>query len=572
MADISRRRALGLTGGAFGLAACNTTGAGATPEPESGTATFAYDGDVSFDHGVASGDPLPDRVILWTRVTPLSGAGPIPVTVRIFDPEQGDGPVDTIQTTTTEGRDYTVKVDAEGLAPGKAYTYEFEVQTLGGGVTSPRGRTKTTAAAGDTAPVTFAFVSCSNWPFGFFNVYRDIAARDDLDAVIHLGDYFYEYGIDGYGGEAGQSLGRVHTPVTETVTLGDYRTRHAQYKTDPDLQAAHAAAPWLCTWDDHESTNNSYRTGAQNHNPEENEGDWSDRKQVAVQAYLEWMPVRDPNRGQFRESIYRAFDFGDVATVFCLESRLTGRSDEISWFTEFAGKTPEEIPATAMTTMQRVADPARTMLGAEQETWLANGFATSTGAGKAWQVLANQTVMANVVPPNFQQTLSEDAIAAVDNPFVERIVAFSQMGLPWNLDAWDGFPAARERLFSGAADAGARLVTFTGDTHTAWANNLHDANGDLRGVEFGCTSVTSPGLGTTLPVPDLGQQFVDANEDVVFHDPFGSGYTLVELTTDTVKADFVKVSTIVEETYTAETVARFESERAENGLTALKPV
>ena len=284
------------------------------------------------------------------------------------------------------------------------------------------------------------------------------------------------------------------------------------------------------------------------------------------------MPVRDPNRGQFRESIYRAFDFGDVATVFCLESRLTGRSDEISWFTEFAGKTPEEIPATAMTTMQRVADPARTMLGAEQETWLANGFATSTGAGKAWQVLANQTVMANVVPPNFQQTLSEDAIAAVDNPFVERIVAFSQMGLPWNLDAWDGFPAARERLFSGAADAGARLVTFTGDTHTAWANNLHDANGDLRGVEFGCTSVTSPGLGTTLPVPDLGQQFVDANEDVVFHDPFGSGYTLVELTTDTVKADFVKVSTIVEETYTAETVARFESERAENGLTALKPV
>ena len=174
-------------------------------------------------------------------------------------------------------------------------------------------------------------ISCSNWPFGYFNVYKAIAQRDDVDAVIHLGDYIYEYGVDGYGGQVGEQIGRRHDPVTEIVTLEDYRTRHAQYKSDPDLQAAHAIAPWYCTWDDHESTNNSYRSGAENHNPENNEGDWTARKQVAVQAYMEWMPVRELQPGRAAESIYRSADWGDLASIFMLESRLTGRSDEISW-------------------------------------------------------------------------------------------------------------------------------------------------------------------------------------------------------------------------------------------------
>ncbi|MEM7766499.1 MAG: alkaline phosphatase D family protein [Pseudomonadota bacterium] len=565
MVKITRRTALGITGGALGVGAC------ATPSPlEPGSAAPTHPGTVAFSHGVASGDPLTDRVILWTRITPTDEwSGPIPVSYAIFLDDEAGTLHASGTAQATPGADYTVKIDAAGLSPATAYRYQFTVATPAGDVTSPRGRTRTTAAAGDTTPVRFAVVSCSNWPFGFFNVYRDIGQRADLDAVIHLGDYFYEYGIDGYGAEAGQALGRLHTPPTETVTLADYRTRHAQYKTDPDLQAAHAAAPWLCTWDDHESTNNSYRTGAQNHNPEENEGAWSDRKQVAVQAYLEWMPVRDPSRGAFRESIYRSFDFGDVASVHCLETRLTGRSDEISWFTEFAGKTPEEIPATAMATLERAADPSRTMLGGEQEQWLADGLAASTAASKSWQVLANQTVMARVIPPNFQQALTAEQIAAVDSPFVEPLVAFSQMGLPWNLDAWDGFPAARERLYASAAAAGARLVTLTGDTHTAWANNLHDRSGALRGVEFGCTSVTSPGLGDTLPVEDLGQQFERVNEDVAYHDPFGSGYTLVTLGADTVDAAFIKVSTITEPDFETSESARFTTTRTQSGLTPL---
>ena len=261
----------------------------------------------------------------------------------------------------------------------------------------------------------------------------------------------------------------------EIITLGDYRMRHAQYKRDPMLQAAHAAAPWLCTWDDHESTNNSYRTGAENHQPE-TEGNWSDRKQAAVQAYMEWMPVRDPREGRDFTSIYRQFDFGDVATVFCLESRLTGRSDEISWGAELAGVQPDAVPAKAAAVMQAVSDESRTMLGKVQEAWLDAGLKRSTEAGKAWQVLANQVIMAEVKPPNLMTALTPEQQAA-QTGYVAGMIPFSQLGLPFNLDAWDGFPAARERLYASAAAAGARLITVTGDTHTAWANTLHDRSG-----------------------------------------------------------------------------------------------
>ena len=569
MTDITRRRALGLTGGLVGLTACAQTPA--TTGADVGTdALAAYDGQVSFDHGVASGDPLTDRVILWTRVTPAVADGrPVPVTYEVARDRDFSDIVTIGAAEALPGRDFTVKVDAAGLEPGTDYHFRFRVNGADGMVESPVGRTRTASAASSTQPVTFAVISCSNWQFGLFNVYADIARRGSLDAVIHLGDYFYEYGIDGYGSETAKAMDRLHDPVTETVTLADYRIRHAQYKTDPNLQAAHAAAPWLCTWDDHESTNNSYRTGAQNHNPEENEGDWSDRKMAAVQAYLEWMPVRDPEPGRVASAIYRRFDFGDVATVFCLESRLTGRSEEISWFTALAGATPEEVPARAMQTMQKVADPSRTMLGQTQEAWLAERLKDSTASGKTWQVLANQVIMANVRPPNFMQTLSEEQRAAIDNPFATQMIAFSQLGMPWNLDAWDGFPAARDRLYAAAEAAGARLVTLTGDTHTAWANDLFDRNGNLRGVEFACTSVTSPGLGDVVPIEDLGRQFEAANDSVVHHDPFGRGYTLVRLTTETAEADYVKVSTVTSPNFQAATSARLGSQLTPDGQTPL---
>ena len=566
MVDVSRRRALGLTGGALGLGACAANG---VTETEVAAPAADYAGEVTFEHGVASGDPLPDSVILWTRVTPASDTeGPIPVQWQVRD---GDEPVASGLAITSQARDFTVKVEADGLSPGTAYTYHFWVTTPSGEIASPEGHTRTAKPSGSSDEVRFAFISCSNYPFGRFHAYREIAKQDDLDAIIHLGDYFYEYGIDGYGAEVGEALGRTHDPITETVTLDDYRTRHAQYKTDPDLQAAHAAAPWLCTWDDHESTNNSYRTGAENHNPENNEGDWTTRKQAAVQAYLEWMPVRDPQPGRAQEAIYRRFDFGGVASVFCLESRLTGRSDEISWFTELADKAPAEVPMAAMMTMAKVQADNRTMLGQRQEAWLSDGIAESAAKDTSWQVLANQVVMARVRPPNFTQTLTGAQISDLDHTYIQLLIPFSQLGLPLNLDAWDGFPAARDRLYQAARAADARLVTLTGDTHTAWANTLVDMDGKQRGVEFGCTSVTSPGLGTFFEgIDDLGEQFVDANPEVDWYDPHGNGYTLVTLTKEAVRADFVKVSDVTQPDYTAKTVASFESKRDGAGMTPLE--
>lgn len=574
--DFSRRRALGLLGlgGGAGLAACTTTDLAISPaRPES----------VSFDHGVASGDATSDAVVLWTRVTPETQTSSA-IMVRVYysvsrDAIQSlDGSIDPVSAviesaplSTSASRDYTVKVDLKNLQADTVYYYRFAVDGPDGVQLSPIGKTRTMPAAGGEK-MSLAVVSCSNWPFGYFNVYKAISERDDVDAVIHLGDYIYEYGVDGYGGQVGETLGRRHDPVTEIVTLEDYRTRHRQYKSDPALQAAHAIAPWYCTWDDHESTNDSYRTGAQNHNPEENEGDWTTRKQMAVQAYFEWMPVREPVPGMAREAFYRKMDFGDLATIFLLESRLLGRSDEISWFDELTPDMSfEEIMTKVGEVRAKVDDPSRTMLGQVQEDWLDEGLKASANKGTVWQLLANQVIMASVKLPLMQQVLTDEEKAKLPGGFGEVMMAFSPLQQPWNLDAWDGFPAARKRLYESAQAANARVITVTGDTHTAWANNLHD-DGDLIGVEFGCTSVTSPGLGKSVPIDRLGELFSDANEDVVWHDPFGNGFTMLTLTREKAVGDFYKVTSIVEKDYAVEWVAGYETLAENDGLTELKPV
>jgi phosphodiesterase/alkaline phosphatase D-like protein len=223
--------------------------------------------------------------------------------------------------------------------------------------------------------------------------------------------------------------------------------------------------------------------------------------------------------------------------------------------------------------MVKVQNSERTMLGAVQENWLDEQLKDSTAKDKSWQVLANQIVMARVRPPNFTQTLSDAQKSAQDIGYIQQLIPFSQLGLPFNLDAWDGFPAARDRLYASAKAAGARLVTLTGDTHTAWANTLVDADGERRGVEFGCTSVTSPGLGLYIKeVPDLGQQFVDANPEVDFYDPFDNGWTVVTLTKDEVRADYRKVSDVTQETFEARAVTSFAAQRDGGSLTKLRQV
>jgi len=562
MTLVTRRGLLsGAALGTIGLAACQTA-----PKAAKG-----FEGELAFLHGVASGDPLPGSVILWTRVTPLAGAGPVTVTWAVFETGSETAAANG-EVVTSEARDYTVKADVTGLKPATAYTYRFSAKTADGDVISPDGRTRTPSAEGG-APVKLGVVSCSNWQFGRFSAYVSLAATPDLDAIVHLGDYIYEYGTDGYGGEIAERLGRPHDPPTEIISLSDYRRRHAQYKTDPGLQAAHAAAPWICTWDDHESTNDSYRTGAENHNPDKGEGEWSERKMHAVQAYFEWMPVREPKPGEITSAIWRTFRFGNVATVHALESRLTGRSQPLDWAVALEGATsPAEIGARAVATLQSAADPARTMLGAEQESWLAGELAASVQSGAAWQVLANQVIMARVKLPDFTKTLTPEQIAAQDRPEVLSFIPFTALGVPFNLDAWDGYPTARERLYAGAAAAGARLVTLTGDTHTAWANELHDAAGARRGVEFACTSISSPGMGAYVKaVPDLGEQISSVNDEVIWHDPFGNGYTLVTLTQTEAKASYHKVASIYAPVSPTETVATFAARIEDGAVSALAP-
>jgi alkaline phosphatase D len=549
MTRLTRRGLFGASAAAGLAAAC------ATPVAP------AYKGKAAFLHGVASGDPDQTSVVIWTRVSPdVQGAVPVN---WVVSPE---GDPDTVTQRgvfmTGPERDFTVKLLVQGLEPGKAYNYWFYA---GDGVTG-LGTTRTLPASG-TDDFRMAVVSCSNLPFGFFNAYREIAQRNDAHAVIHLGDYIYEYGRNGYGGAVGRELGREHEPAHEIVSLVDYRMRHAQYRTDPDLQFAHRVMPWFCTWDDHESTNNSYRTGAENHQTE-TEGDWTERKAAAVQAYLEWMPVRDPEPGRAREAIYRKFDIGDLATLFLLESRLVGRGEDLT-IDEVGLAAPAQKQAVADALMVKVNDPQRTMLGFEQEAWLAEGLKASAASGRPWQVLGNQVTMAKVKNPDLERGLGPEKYARL-SPGSRRWYESAKFGLPWNLDAWGGFPLARERLYAAAREAGARLVTLTGDTHTAWANELHNDQGHRMGVEFGCTSVTSPGAGDNLPFQELNWLMAEANDEVVYYNAFDKGYTLLTLKADAVEADFIKVSTVRSSEYFASSDARFAARVTEDGVSGLR--
>lgn len=544
--------------GVIGVAAAAGAAACATP---TAPATTAYAGKVAFNHGVASGDPLQTKVVIWTRVTPEAVDKPVPVRWSV---SRDPGFKDVARTgvfNTDAARDFTVKVDVDGLEPGKTYYYWFWV----GKTASSNGKTKTLPATG-TANFRMAVVSCSNFPFGFFNAYREIAKRNDVDAVFHAGDYIYEYGVNGYGGAVGKELGRNHEPATECITLADYRMRHAQYKSDLDLRAAHAVAPWFCTWDDHETANNSHQTGAENHQPE-TEGSWEDRKAAAIRAYMEWMPVRDPEPGRAKEALYRKFDIGDLATLFLLETRLIARGDDLT-FAPIGLAADKQKQAAANELLAKVRDPQRTLMGAAQEAWLADGLKASTASGRKWQVLGNQVTMAKIKAPDLQKGLPDVWKTLSDSSRLYYSTA--KYGLEWNLDSWGGYPAARERLYAAAKAANARLVTLTGDTHTGWANELHDEKGQRWGVEFGCTSVTSNGAGDSMPYKELNWLMTEANPAVVYYNAFDKGFTVLTLTADQVEAEFIKVSTVRSTDYTASVDARFVTHAEEIGMAELR--
>ncbi|MFE9083600.1 alkaline phosphatase D family protein [Brevundimonas sp. NPDC003935] len=542
---MNRRGLLGLFGAGAAI--------GATP-------AMAEADSVAFAHGVASGDPGTDRVILWTRVTPGEGFnGPISVTWRVLD---GEAVAASGRFETGPERDYTVKIDAAGLRPGRDYRYDFAV----GETRSPIGRTRTLAAEGVT-PVNLAVVSCQLYPGGLFNAYEAIAALPWLDAVVHLGDYIYEYGseADAYGMVTGAALNRIPEPRHEIVTLADYRSRHAQYKTDADLQAAHARVPFICVWDDHETANDAWLHGAENHQPE-TEGDFAVRKAAALKAYYEWMPIREAAPGALKEAIYRSFHFGDVASLMMVETRLTGRTEALDYSKDLTAKEgPDGEAVLDLDAFRaRLNDPERDLMGPEQRAWLTRELAASKAAGRPWQVLGNQVVTARVAGPDVSRTMTPDQIeglmARVPEAFreqFEQALFLFKMGLPFNLDAWDGYPAGRERLYAAFAEAGVQPIVLAGDSHAFWVNELKDASGARRAIEFGTSAVSSPSIGDAIGGFPLGAALMQANDEVVFCDQSAKGFIVMTLTADRAEAALMRVSTILAKPFDVVQLKRF---------------
>ncbi|MEM9810200.1 MAG: alkaline phosphatase D family protein [Pseudomonadota bacterium] len=542
--QVSRRHAL-LGGLAGSLGACAS-------QPKLGSFQGArQSADAAFSCGVASGDPAQDSVVLWTRVSEVEGS--LAVTAEVSSAASFERVVFSSRMTTGAERDYTVKVVATGLEPGQTYFYRFRA----GHKVSPIGRTKTLPET--TERVRFAVVSCSNYPFGHFNAYDLIARDDELDAVLHLGDYIYEYGTDGYGGAKGKALGRDHTPAHECLMLGDYRQRHRQYKADAASRAMHSAHPMIAIWDDHETSNDAWQRGAENHQPA-TEGGFNARKRAALQAYYEYMPVRDPQAGRPREQLYREFQWGKFLTLTAIETRLTARTEQIDHLAAVA-----ELNSDADVRRFRTAvlnDPSRELLGDAQQAFVAGSLARSVQAGAPWRVLSNQILMARVMAPNIGAYVSDEAIAEIEKlfPDARAFLQWSTLGLPYNPDAWDGYPAARERFYEAAKVAGARdLLVLTGDTHMFWANDLRREDGTEMGVELGTAGVTSPGANAVFGENAFDYSLLvrKENKDVRYVDGVNNGYIRLDLYGDAGQADFISMSTIDSPDYTAVRTASF---------------
>ena len=460
-----------------------------------------------FRHGVASGDPLPDGVVLWTRIAQAQAA-PVPVRWQLGRAPDLDAVVAEGEAEATADRDFTVKVDVRGLDPSTTYAYRFEVD----GDRSPVGRTRT-APAGPTGSLRLGVVSCACFPHGFFNAYGHLADQD-VDLVVHLGDYVYE--------ESKRTVAadRAHQPPDEARTLAAYRARHAQYRADPDLQRLHQRHPMVAVWDDHEVAGDAWRDGAAEHDPDGG-GEWAQRRAAAVQAYLEWLPVRLPDPDQ-PERVHRAFRLGDLAELIVLETRLVGRDRPAC-----SGKRP------VATVLRR----DRSLLGDQQRAWLHEELRSPV----RWRLLANQVMMAPL------------RLVSVPRPLRRLVPGLVAGGAGVNPGQWDGYPEERRRLFEHLRRAG-NVVVMTGDLHSSWAAELTLDPGmpgeDPVGVEIVTPSVSSRTFGEELapPVPGgralLRRVIASQNPHVRFFDLERHGYVVVDVDADRVQADWWHVDTV----------------------------
>lgn len=526
-----------------------------------------------FLHGVASGDPLQDKVILWTRLTPVDLSARLKVTWEIATDDQFKLNLKTGVVQTTKTDDFTVKVDATGLQADTIYYYRFHF----GNKTSLVGQTKTLPVS--TNKVSFAVCSCSNYPAGYFYVYREIA-KQNVDVVIHLGDYIYEYGSDGYATEDAEKMGRTLPSDNnkEIIKLDDYRKRYALYRQDKDLQAAHQRHPFIVIWDDHELANDTWREGAENH--QDNEGSFSDRKLAALQAYFEWMPIR-PVSNTDHLNIYRQFNFGSLVQLTMLDTRIIARDKQFEYkdYMTASGLDAQKFQAD-------LTDSKRTLMGYTQRDWLVDKLKQSTAT---WNVIGQQVLMSKMwIPAELLVSLgqitsrgtSPDALAKMNAQITELVTLKLRLEqgdptltiqekarvttlVPYNLDAWDGYYAEREFVYDKLAEFNKKIIVLAGDTHNAWTSYLHSQKGKYVGVELATSSVSSPGLEKYLSIPlDQLQKFEFAFttliDELTYCNLNQRGYLVVTLDDTQVQSDWIFVDSIKNAEYKVDSSRHYQ--------------
>lgn len=504
-----------------------------------------------FVHGIASGDPDHNSIVLWTRVSAVEGL--VKGHWEVSKDHSFQNPVSRGEFRTGPDLDYTIKVVATGLTSGQRYFYRFHI----GEVFSPVGRSLTVAKNHLTS-LGIAVASCSNYPFGFFNAYQAIAADPDVDVVLHLGDYIYEYASNGWGSDTGERLGRSHLPQNEIVSLQDYRIRHAQYKGDAQAQLMHAAHPMIAIWDDHESANNPWLNGAQNHQTDR-EGDWQQRKAASLQAYYEWMPIREPAAGFDRGQRWQHYQWGDLASLITLETRHTGRAQQI----EIGDYLPTiENPQQARHFLDKVVGaPNREMLSPEMSAFMTTALQESRDSERRWRVLGNQIPMARTHAPPIENSPLALINAPPESELGKKLAYFKRLGankLPIYLDPWDGYSWAREKFYQQCASVNCRdLLVLTGDSHSFWHNQLFDNNNRAMGIELGTNGISSPGDFLSLGrehAANMDELLAKHNREILWTNGRENGYVRVTLTHQMGRADFIAVNTVTSLEFHSKTI------------------
>ena len=483
--------------------------------------------EVLFNHGVASGDPTQSNIIIWTKITKNTSLK-IDVDWQISNKKDFSNVISNGKTKSHSYNNFTVKIDAKIPLKYNAESiyYRFFVNNN----FSPVGKTKTLPIS-NPDKFNLAFCSCSNYPAGFFNAYREIALDDDIDLVLHLGDYLYEYGADGYATEDAKKLNRVVDPISEIVSLDDYRRRHALYKSDKDLQLLHSQKPMIPVWDDHEFANDSWKNGAENHSYDE--GYFATRKANALKAYYEWMPIRESNS---KLKIWRKFEIGTLFQLFMLDTRSIYRDKQLNLDNYFKNSTFNK--------KQYIKDlqKKRNLVGIEQFKWLDKNI----NKNFKWSVIGQQILLAPTVLPEIFSKLDKNLFPN----FLHKYLKIGGMDIPYNTDSWDGYPRERNKLLKILSKSQSSIV-LTGDTHNSWISNLYNDMHNFIGVEIAAPSITSPNSVDIFKskTEDIDKDYIKYNKNIKWTNGSGKGFVKLTIESNQIEVKFIYVNTVKSRDY-----------------------